>query len=176
MPPATLDIQVSRASEDRQIGAMRRPARRRRWLLPIAGLLAASLLIGVSTTWTPCETDQPMSSSPASQPVAAINAENKTLLRPASSMHLSAAKTAANSAETAVFAIESRSSAASVSKARPSRPATVSEKPWDDALDEQIGQFGRQVVDAKQSTGSGTGQLVGFGIAQMQRDLEGNEW
>jgi hypothetical protein len=67
--------------EGQGVRAVRSRVRSHRRLLSAAALLAASLLIGVLTIWTPRETDQSKNPSPAQQQTAAIKAGDATLVQ-----------------------------------------------------------------------------------------------
>jgi hypothetical protein len=58
---------------ERQEGRAMRPDRLRRWLVPIAGLLAASLLVGIAITWMSRTTNPSENVRPAPEQTASTN-------------------------------------------------------------------------------------------------------
>jgi hypothetical protein len=67
--------------ERQGVRAMPRRASARRWLFSAAALVAASLLIGILTTWMPQTMDRPESPAPATQQTTAINPPDAVLVQ-----------------------------------------------------------------------------------------------
>jgi hypothetical protein len=118
------------------------PARKRRWVLPAAAVLAASLLTGVVTTWMLRATNQPQGPGPA--PEHTVSTSNHV---------------AAPTPEQSIVA------------------PTVNGSQWDDSLDEQLAQAGRQVAYAQQDQfpGADAFGLVQYRIEQISVEVQADK-
>jgi len=118
------------------------PARKRRWLLPVAAVLAASLLIGVVTTWMLRATNRPQGPGPAPEQTVAT------------SNHVAAP-----------------------TPEQPTAAPAVNGSQWDDSLDEQLAQAGRQVAYAQQDQfpGADAFGLVQYRIEQVRAEVQADK-
>lgn len=158
-PPAALDIRFP--SEVRRVDELRPSRKLHRWLLSAAGVLAASVAIGLVVTWSMHNGEQTVQSSPDSQATVAVTAKPS-------------AATATPPTAIASHSAAIKTEPKTLIRQERSVKETVAETQWDEAIDEQINQVGRQIVYANQNTGSSIGELVGYGIEEMRQDLEGN--
>ena len=117
-------------------------ARKRRWILPVAAVLAASLLIGVATTWMLRATNQPQSPGPA--PEQTVSTSNHV---------------------------------ASPTREPPTTVPAVNGSQWDDSLDEQLAQIGRQVAYAQQDQfpGADAFGLMQYRIEQVRAEVQADK-
>ena len=117
-------------------------ARKRRWLLPVAAVLAASLLVGVVATWMLRAANQPQSPGPAPEEMVAT------------SNHV-----------------------ASPTREQPTAAPAVNGLQWDDSLDEQLAQAGRQVAYAQQDQfpGADAFGLMQYRIEQVRAEVQADK-
>jgi len=118
------------------------PARNRRWILPAAAVLAASLLVGVVAVWMLRATNQPQGAGPAPEQMVAT------------SNHVAAPM-----------------------REQPAAAPAVEGSEWDDSLDEQLAQAGRQVAYAQQDQfpGADTFGLVQYQIEQVRAEEQADK-
>ena len=144
-------LEAAEPSAETLLGSrpLRPPLRSYRRFWPAAGLLAASLLICAVAMWRLQATSRPENASPSPAPIASTGV---TRSAPAIATHSAPAR-------------------------KEQKPTVSANEPqWDDSFDEQVAQFGRQVIDVQQGSYAWTdnGGAVQSKIEQIQKEFQDN--